>query len=105
MNTTPHKDAFEIQIGNQRVPLKPIAQVAPERAREVVELVTRRIREVEERQKSPAASHQILLLAMLDLANEYLDARDRATAHGQQLSAQADELLRIVNEQLPNGQA
>ena len=63
--------------------------------RQVLQLVSLKVSEAEKRSKG-AAPHQIALLALLDLAEEYIKAKKRTLDFKQQLDDKSSKLLSLV---------
>lgn len=83
----------ELRLLGQKIALK--SNEDPQFVREVVDLVSSRIREAEKRMPS-AASHHVALLALLDLAEEYVRAKQRAGEHQKQMQDKSSQLLRLI---------
>ena len=66
-----------------------------------IELAAAKIREAEERAPQ-AASHQIALLALVDLASQYLAARDRTDQYQKKVQAQIQEKSELIKDLLSN---
>lgn len=77
----------EITIKNQKIPLK--SSTASEA--EVIRLAQTLITNAEKRMKNSAA-HEIMLIALLDLAEDYLKAKDGTRAWKQKIYKTADRL-------------
>lgn len=90
------KNTVEIRILGQRIPLK-TSDTDPELIKEVVQLVTERIQEAEERARNASAPHQIALLALLDLAEEYIRAKRRTADFQKKVQDQSDHLLSLLD--------
>jgi cell division protein ZapA (FtsZ GTPase activity inhibitor) len=85
----PH--TIEIKLLGQRIALK--AQDAdPEFAAEVAKLVSARIEEAERRVRN-AAPHQVAVLALATLAEEYLQSKRRVADHHSRIDQRARELM------------
>lgn len=87
----------EVRLLGQRMVVK--SQEDPALVQEVVEFASQRIKEAEKRANG-AASHQIALLALLDLSEEYLKARRRALEHKQEINDKSLELLGLIETEL-----
>ena len=66
----------------------------PDMLDEVVALVNARIRETEKRTHSSAAPHQIALLAMMDLAQAYVQAKHATALFKEDVAARVEKLRR-----------
>jgi hypothetical protein len=75
--------AAEILLKGQKVVLKH-NMTDPHEAERIITLAANKIREAESRAPQ-AASHQIALLALIELASEYLMAKDRTAAYQQKI--------------------
>lgn len=90
--------AIEVKIQGQRIALKASGS-DPEVVREVLSLVSERLRDAEKRGKG-AASHQIVLLALLDVAEEYVRAKRRTIDLQGQMERKASQLLSLLETEL-----
>jgi cell division protein ZapA (FtsZ GTPase activity inhibitor) len=84
----------EIRLLGQKVVLKP-SETDPEIVRQVVQLATAKLNEAESRSQG-AAPHQIALIALLDLAEEYIKAKKRTVDFKRQLDEKSSKLLSLV---------
>jgi hypothetical protein len=87
--------SIEINCVGQRLVLRP-SGMDPVVVREVVDLVSMKIREVESRFSKSTAAHQITLLAMLDLAEEYVKAKQRVIDYQTELDVRVGELISSI---------
>lgn len=85
--------SVEVRLLGQRILLR--SQESSEFTREVVDFVTTKLTEVEQRSKN-VAPHQVALLALLDLAEEYLKAKRRAQEHRSKMDEKSKELLSLI---------
>ena len=86
----------EITILGQRIILK-TSHDNPDKVREVLDLVAEKISRVESRlQTRNTAPHQVALLALLELAEEYLDASERTQDLKQKLSEKSQRLIQLL---------
>lgn len=88
----------EVKLLGQRIVLKS-SETDPEVIRQVVQLATLKLTESEGRNRG-AAPHQIALLALLDLAEEYVKAKKRTMDFKQQVDDQSNHLLSLVEAEL-----
>ncbi len=88
----------EVKLLGQRIVLK-TSEKDPETIRQILQLVVLRIEEAEKRSKG-AAPHQIALLALLDLAEEYIKAKKRTVDFKQQLDDKSSKLLSLIEAEL-----
>jgi hypothetical protein len=84
----------EIRLLGQKIALR--SQGDPDLVREVVEVVTRKIGDAERRRGKGSAAHHVALLALLDLAQEHVQARKRAGEHQTRLDLKARELSELI---------
>lgn len=85
---------LELKLLGQRIVLKP-SETDPEVINQVVQLVTLKLSEAEGRTRG-GAPHQVALLALLDLAEEYVKAKKRTLDFKQQLDDKSSKLLSLV---------
>ena len=88
----------EVRLLGQRIVLKS-SETDPEVVREIVQLSTLKLTESEARNRG-AAPHQIALMALLDLAEEYVRAKTRTIDFKQQVENQTTQLLGLVEADL-----
>ena len=86
--------SLEIQLLGKRISLKTGAD--PELAREVIELASERIQAAEKRSKDQTPQN-VLLLALLDLAEAHVRAKRRVAAHQQQIDEKSQQLLLFLS--------
>ncbi|MGZ3709962.1 MAG: cell division protein ZapA, partial [Bdellovibrionota bacterium] len=67
--------------------------------RDVVELVQAKLKDAEKRVKG-SAPHQIVLLALLDLAEEYVTARKRTGEFKKKVDEKSQLLLGLIEAEL-----
>lgn len=73
----------------------------PEKVNEIVEFVTERLKEAEKRAPQEGALiQQVILLALLDLAEDYLTARTRTIEFKERIDARSTELLGLLEAEL-----
>lgn len=89
----------EVRVLGQRVVLKSAA--APEMVREAVELAQMKIKDAEGRAKGQAA-HLVAVMALLDMAEEYVKARGRAAEQRKRFTEKSTQLLKMIDEQRPD---
>lgn len=83
----------EIRLLGQRIALKSAGD--PELVQEVLQVVTRRIEDAEKRVKS-GIPHHVALLAILDLAEEHVQAKRRVAAHQKVVEEKSRELKSLI---------
>ena len=91
------EQVIELKIMGQKVVLK--SQGDPETIREVADLVALRLKDAERRTKGMAA-HQVALLALMDLAEEYVKAKKRTQEHKKKIEKRSGDLSRLMDLQL-----
>ena len=84
---------IEIRLLGQRIALKTAGD--PELIQEVIQIVSRRIEDAEKRVKS-GIPHHVALLALLDLAEEHVQAKRRVVEQQRQFEAKAHELKGLI---------
>ena len=89
--------SVELRFMGQKFVLK--SQGDPDTIKEVVDLATLRLTDVERRAKG-AAAHQVALLALLDLAKEYVKAKRRSQEHKKKIEKRTSELRRALGTPL-----
>jgi cell division protein ZapA (FtsZ GTPase activity inhibitor) len=92
------KTSLEIKLAGQKIVLK-ATESDPALLREIVDLVTTKIKDAEKRGKG-SASHQVALLALLDLAADYVQAKRRTTEYKREMNSRSDSLMRILDSEL-----
>jgi cell division protein ZapA (FtsZ GTPase activity inhibitor) len=85
--------SIEVGLLGQRISLK--TQGDPETVKEVVDLVSSKLREAEKRGKSPAP-HHIALIALMELAHEYIQAKKLVAEHHQAMDEKSRELFSLL---------
>lgn len=90
---------MEITILGQRITLR-VNDSDQEAVREVIELVSDRIRGAETRVKRNAAPHQVAVLALLDLAEQYIEARNKTQEFKAKMSDKSKRLIGLLEGEL-----
>ncbi|HAR44195.1 MAG TPA: hypothetical protein DCS07_16445 [Bdellovibrionales bacterium] len=90
------KQSAEIRLLGQKIALK-CSEEDPELVDETVELVSVLLRNSEMRTRSKVP-HQVVLLALLDLAEEYLRAKRRTLVFKRQVTEKSQKLLSLMDE-------
>jgi cell division protein ZapA (FtsZ GTPase activity inhibitor) len=90
---------IEIKLLGQKIALK-APGTDPDHAREVVGLVAERLAHAEKRSKAGTASHQVALLALLDLADEYIQARERTREFKRDIQEKSGKLAGLIESEL-----
>ena len=86
--------SIEVNLLGQKIALKS-TESDPEVIQAIFQLVSKKLGEAESRARG-AAAHQVALLALLDLAEEYVKARKRTLDFKQQLDDKSSKLLDLV---------
>jgi len=90
-------DTIEIRLLGQKIVLKSGGD--PEAIRDVMDLVTSKLNEAETRSRS-VVPHHVALLALLDLAEEYLQAKKRASDHQKRVEEKSSHLISLLETEL-----
>ncbi len=85
---------IEISFLGQKMMFK--ASGDPEKNTEVLELVTKKLLSAESRAKN-LAPHQIAILALLDLAEDYIQAKTNTKKFKLNMDQKSKELFRLIN--------
>jgi hypothetical protein len=93
MKTTP----IELDFLGQRIALK--SESDPQIIREAVEIAQLKIQDAARRGRT-APPHQVALLALLDLAEEYARAKKRAGDHRDDLTRKSTQLIEMIDSAL-----
>lgn len=91
------KQTVETEFLGQKLVLK--TEGDPSFVQEVVDLASLKVKEAEGRAKG-AAPHQVALLAVMDLAEDYLRAKKKATDYRSELGEKASHLLQLIETEL-----
>jgi cell division protein ZapA (FtsZ GTPase activity inhibitor) len=91
---TQKQQTTEVKLLGQKIILKS-SESDPELVKQVVQLVTMKLSEAEARCRG-SAPHQVALVALLDLAEEYLKAKKRTLEYKRQLDDKTEKLLGLV---------
>lgn len=95
MNVNHSKKTVEFEFLDQKIVLK--SGEDPELVQEAVRIAEIQIREAHRRSKT-AAPYQVALLALLDLAEEYVRAKRRSQKHRRMIEKKSSELLSLVEK-------
>lgn len=91
-----NSQTIEIRILGQKTVLR-ATDGDPARLREITELVNSLVKSAEKRiPKGTAAPHQVLLLALMDLAEEYIDSREQVVAFKSEVDQRAGRILELI---------
>ena len=90
--------AVEIKLAGQKIVLK-ASEADPVLLREILELVSTKIKNAEKRGKG-SASHQVALVALLDLAEEYIKAKHRTAEYKREMNSRTDSLIRVLESEI-----
>lgn len=86
----------EIRVLGERIPLK-TTDSDSEFVSEVIGLVSARIEGVEKRLTGNKQPHQVMLLALLDLAEEYIRAKRRTADYKSEIESRSKELAETLS--------
>ncbi|MGE0615261.1 MAG: cell division protein ZapA [Bacteriovoracia bacterium] len=89
--------SFEFEFLGQKIQLK--SEGDPEMIREVTDLAAMKLRDANVRSKG-AAAHKVALVALLDLAEEYVRAKRKATDHRAEVTEKSKKLLSAIESSL-----
>ncbi|MCM2323395.1 MAG: cell division protein ZapA [Oligoflexia bacterium] len=90
------REAVEIRLLGQRIALR-ATDPDPARIDEVVKLVTAKIHKAEKRApKGLTSPHQVALLALLELAEEYIEAKRKTAAFKGEVEERSSRLLNLI---------
>ncbi len=89
----------EIKILGQKIPLK-TTEKDETLSNEVIALVSKRLEAAEQRLKSQRNAQNVMLLALLDLAEEYVRAKRRTASYQMEMSEKAAEISDEIQEVL-----
>ncbi len=92
------ENSIELTLLGEKIILKSGGD--PTMIREVVALASAKIQEAERRGKSSLPPHQIALLALLDVAEDYVYARKRAREQKEALNEKSIELFSLIEAEL-----
>lgn len=84
----------ELKIQGQKIALKTAGETGE--VQQVVDLVTRRISQAEKRLKPGAAPHHVALIALLDIAEDYLSAKRKFANHQGVVQSKTHEILKLI---------
>lgn len=88
---------YEFRFMQQKVGLK--SEAEPALVEQVMSLASIKLSEAEKRVKN-GAPHQIAILALLDLAEEYVRAKQKVGEHKKELTEKSSHLLRLIEAEL-----
>ncbi|MBY0470084.1 cell division protein ZapA [bacterium] len=88
----------EVRLLGQKIPLKSSGD--PKLVSEVLGLVAKRIEAAEARPGAPKTPHHVLLLALLELAEEYIQAKRRMKDYQGNVETKSKELFKMIEAQL-----
>lgn len=91
---TPVETKVEINLLGQRLVLRS-SQMSAEAFQEITQIASRKLDAAQERSKG-APAHQIALLALLDLAEEYVSAKKKTQNYKDQMTEKSNQLLNLI---------
>jgi hypothetical protein len=89
------QSSYELKLCGQKILLK-APDADSEVADQVLELVSRKLKEAEGRTSKSTAPHQVTLLALLDLAGEYIKAKQKTVEFKRRVGAKSAHLLGLI---------
>ena len=92
-----HGRSVEVELRGQKISLKTSGD--PEMTREVLDLVAKKIKKIEEKNLILPA-HQVALLALLDLGEDYVLAKKRFATHRAKVESSSQELFKILETEM-----
>ncbi len=90
--------SIEIRLLGQRIALK-TAEGDPEQIQQVVDLVTSLLKQAEGRSPKGSAPHHVTLVALMDLASEYVKAKKRTIELKNRVEEKSQKLLGLLEAQ------
>jgi cell division protein ZapA (FtsZ GTPase activity inhibitor) len=87
----------EIRLLGERITLR-TTDNDPEFTAEVIELVSNRLEAVEKRLAGQKSRYQVTLLALLDLAEEYVRAKKRTAQYKAEIEDRAAEIQKLIEK-------
>ena len=89
--------SVQIELLNQKITLK--TEQDPEIVKEIIALASLKLEDAKRRVKGVAA-HQVALLALLEMTEEYILAKKRAITQREQMNEKSGELLKLIEMEL-----
>jgi hypothetical protein len=86
--------AVEIEFMGQKIPFR--TEGDPALVREIVELAKERI-DLAQKRAPNQAPHKIAMLALLDIAEEYIKAKGRVSSYQKDIQAKSFELFSLTD--------
>lgn len=90
------KTTSEIRLCGQKIVVKN-SESDPELNQEIISIVAARIEAAEARFKSTKTPHQVVLLALLDLAEEYARAKRRVRDFQSDIETRSERILDLIH--------
>jgi hypothetical protein len=87
--------AFEVQLLGQKITLKALGETAEAEA--VLKLVNDRLKSAEHRNRD-RVPHHVVLLALLDIAEDYVRAKTAMSTHQQAVQKKTGQILEILKD-------
>lgn len=91
------KQTVELDFLGHKIPVK--TEGDPTLVQEIVDLASLKLSDAKRRTPN-ASPHQIAVLALLDMTEEYVKARARAAEHRSKLTTQAESLVTKLEAEL-----
>lgn len=91
------KRVLEVDFFGEKLVLK--TQGDPEIVEEAIDLAMIKMANAQQRSKH-AAPHRIAILALLDLAEEYVKAKDRVSLLKQEMGQKSEEISKLIEAEI-----
>lgn len=91
------KNTVSLEFLGQRISVKSDAN--PEMVEDVVSIAKLKLTDAEKRARG-AAAHQIALLALLDITEEYVKAKKRAVDYRKEVSEKTSQLFGLIEAEI-----
>jgi len=93
------KESLTLKVLGQKVPLKTTDRDT-QKIKEVLEFVQEQITKAESRCKPNSPTYQPLLLALLDLAEQYLTAKNKVGEHQAEFTRASQRISELLEKEL-----
>lgn len=99
--------SVELTLFGQKIVLRHKAEGEADAAivGEVMAIVSDKIKQAQSRAPKGSAPHHVTLLALMDLASEYLQAKSRTQEYQREMEAQSASLLTAIESWIDTGKA
>ena len=92
------QNTFEIELLGQKIVMR-TSESNSELLEEILDLVRTKVKGAEKRIKADAPN-QVLLLALMEVAEEYVKAKHRTIRFKREVGERSDHLLQVIEEEL-----